>query len=254
MKKNNEGSINLYWATPLSNETLQDWSFLYPKPKTLFSELIENRKNPKNKSSYLLCPAVASRFKKTLVFKSPINASYVYGNRNNEYYIEAKTKEYIYAECKREESIKENPLFLFSLNYLLFADESLKMSASAPFFHKPEYMKFGSVIPGTFDIGQWFRPYNFEVQMWEESGNFEIKDGEPLFYMEFPTDKKIILNRFFLTEELKKICEANVLSMNLFGPFQSLSEKYKKFKQVGYREKILTEIRKNLIDEEPYIF
>jgi hypothetical protein len=252
--KNNKDPINIYIANALSDASVQDWSFMYPKPKTLFSDLLTNKNKTKDTSSYLVCPAVASKFKKTLVFKNSVNASYEYGSNNGSYYIVPKTKEYIHAECMRDAIINKQPTFLFSLNYLFFSEEPLKMSATAPYFHKPEYTKNGSVIPGVFDIGQWFRPYNFEVQMWEESGEFSIKDGEPLFYIEFETDRKINLKRFNLTEKIKRMSEANVSSINLFGPFQPLSEKYKKFKEVGYREKILTEIKNNLIEEDPYQF
>jgi hypothetical protein len=51
--------------------------------------------------------------------------------------------------------------------------------------------------------------------------------------------------------EYKKSIMSSFLA---FGKFQPLAEKYERFKQVGYREKILTEIKKNLIDEEPYKF
>jgi len=40
----------------------------------------------------------------------------------------------------------------------------------------------------------------------------------------------------------------------LLGNFKPLASKYQKFKDVGFKEKILTEIKKNLIEEEPYKF
>jgi hypothetical protein len=90
--------------------------------------------------------------------------------------------------------------------------------------------------------------------MWKESGTFSIEDGEPLFYVEFKTDRPIVLHRFSKSEKLLQYQLANMHSNLLFGPFQTLSEKYEKFKQVGFKEKILTEIKKNLIDEVPYKF
>jgi hypothetical protein len=253
MKKNSD-VINVYWAIPNQENNDQDWSFLYPKPKTLFSELIKERKDPKNLDSFLVCPAVGHKFKKTLVFNNAINSSYEFGRYDNGFYINPTSDQYINAVNARKEILFNKPTFEFSLSYLFFADSPMDVSFTSPYFHKPQYMQSGASIPGEFNIGQWFRPYNFEVQTWLDSGEFHIKENEPLFYAEFKTDRPIALHRFNITKQLNQYKNSNTLSINLFGPFQSLSEKYEKFKQVGYREKILTEIKKNFIDEEPYIF
>ncbi len=254
MNKKNKEPINVYWTIDHSVGTQPDWSFLYPKPKTLFSELIEKRNNVKDIESYFLCPAVNTKFKKTLTFNSSSNSSYEFGKNKQGFYINPTSKEFIKTEIVREPAIVDGATFTFSLNYLFFADDSLDVSFTAPYFHKPKYFNFGTVMPGEFNIGKWFRPYNFEIQMWQESGVFHIEDGEPLFYAEFKTDRPIIFHRFNKNEKLLQYQLANIHSKDIFGLFQTLSEKYEKFKQSGFREKILTEIKKNLIDEIPYKF
>ena len=254
-KNINKKPITVYWSpyTSLDVDAL-DWSFLYPKPKTLFSELIKERKDPKNTDSFLVCPAVGSKFKKTLVFNNALDSSYQFGRTDDGFYIDSKSSQYINVINLRKEILSNKPTFEFSLSYLFFADNPIDVSFTSPYFHKPQYMKYGACIPGEFNIGTWFRPYNFEVQTWSDSGEFHIKEDEPLFYADFKTDRPILLHRFNLTKELKKYTTLNTASINLFGPFQPLAEKYKKFKQVGYKEKIITEIKKNLIEEEPYKF
>ena len=64
----------------------------------------------------------------------------------------------------------------------------------------------------------------------------------------------IILKRFNITEKLFLYANANAASSSIFGLGDSLLKRYERFKNVGYREKILTEIKKNLVDEEPYKF
>lgn len=253
MAKNND-PINVYYAMPYEENDVQDWSFLYPKPKTLFSELIKEREDPKDIDSFLVCPAVGSKFKKTLVFNNAINSSYEFGRHDNGFYINPTSSQYIHSINLRKETLINKPTFEFSLKYLFFADNPVDVSFTSPYFHKPQYMQSGASIPGEFNIGTWFRPYNFEVQMWSDSGKFEIKENEPLFYAEFKTDRPIMLHRFNITKKIDQYKNSIILSAYIFGPFQPLAEKYKKFRQVGYREKILTEIKKNLIDEEPYIF
>ena len=254
MSKKNKKPINVYWATESTLNQEIDWSFLYPKPKNLFSELIEERNNTKDRASYFLCPAVSTKFKKTLTFNNSINCSYEFGKKEKEFYIKPTSEEFIHATCIREPAITKGPTFFFSLNYLFFADDSLEVSFTSPYFHKPKYFKNGTVIPGEFNIGKWFRPYNFEIQMWEENGIFSIENGEPLFYAEFKTDRPILLHRFNQNDKIVQYKQANIKSNILFGSFQTLFEKYEKFKEVGFKEKILTEIKKNLIEEEPYKF
>jgi hypothetical protein len=248
----NKKPINVYYTTgpkPSFNDD-GDWSFLYPKPKTLFSDLIDKRKNVKDSASYFLCPAVSSKFKKILVFKNPINCSYSYEGKN----IKETSDQYISAQIIREPTLDIGPTVEFALNYHFFADEPLLAYFTPPFFHKANYTKYGTVMPGEFDIGKWYRPYNVEFQMWENKGDLILKEDEPLFYLEFKTDRPIVLHRHVQTYKTGEYLSSMTKSPNLFGRFQSLNDKYEKFKNVGYREKILTEINKNLIDEEPYRF
>jgi hypothetical protein len=246
--------INIYCAMPYQENDIQDWSFLYPKPKTLFSELIKERKDPKNTDSFLVCPAVGSKFKKTLVFNNAMNCSYEFGRQDDGFYINPTSSEHIHAVNLRKEILNNKPNFEFSLSYLFFADSPVDVSFTSPYFHEPQYLQSGACIPGEFNIGSWFRPYNFEVQMWSSGGEFHLEENEPLFYAEFKTDRPILFHRFIMSSQLQKYKLANTKSSEVFGPFQTLQEKYEKFKQVGLKEKILTEIKKNLIEEEPYKF
>lgn len=251
----NKKPINIYFTKDHEGEE-EDWDFLYPHPKTLFSELVKERKDAKNLDSFMLCPAVAPKFKKTLVFNSPINSSYKYGRNDNGFYINPSSPydPYINAFNIRKEILINKPTFHVALSYLFFADEPIDVFFSSPYFHKPQYLQYAACVPGEFNIGKWFRPFNFEMQTWSDSGEIHIKEGEPLFYAEFKTERPILMHRFNMTPQLHKYKNANATSIKLFGPFQSLSDKYEKFKQVGYREKILTDIKNNLIQEEPYKF
>ena len=254
MGKKDKDSINIYYTQDYNETEKTDWNFLYPNPKTLFSDLIKERKNSKNLSSYFLCPAVSSKFKKILIFKSATKNSYQYGTNENGFYIIPTSEPYINVRMTREETLKNKPTFVASLSYLFFADSSIDVSFTPPYFHEPKHTKYGACMPGEFDIGQWFRPFNFEFQTWSNSGEFHLEENEPLFYAEFKTDRPILFHRFIMTPQLQKYKQANTKSFEVFGPFQTLQEKYEKFKQVGFREKILTEIKKNVIEEEPYKF
>jgi len=246
--------INVYWAPRFFIKDDGDWTFLYPKPKTLFHELKENQSDPTNKRSYFFCPATSERLKKTLVVNNSMACSYEYSTNGVETKVNPLSPEYLNFEILRSPAVDFGPTFAFAVKYLFFADEPLNVELLPPYFHKPKYTNYGTVIGGEFDIGNWFRSMNFEVQMWENNGKIVFEENEPLFYFNFKTKRPVLLHRFEVTDKIIKYTEANMGYHTIFGKSIPLAKRYERFNKVGYREKILTEIKKNLIEEDPYKF
>jgi hypothetical protein len=248
-----EKPITVYWSPATSiylEEDKQDWGFLYPYPKKMFNSLIEKKSTILEKDSFFTCPAFKDLTKKILCIKSPMSASYELKiNENNENIITAISENFISPKIVRKSTLENKPIVFFPLQYIFFADEPLKVLFTAPYFDKSEYTKYGSVIPGQFDIGQWFRPYNFEVQMWSNTGEFHIKEDEPLFYVHFQTDRPIIFKKFNYTEQLSSVTHACVGTTGVFGKGQTLVSRYFKFLNTGMRDKVLALIKNNLIEE-----
>lgn len=250
----NKDPITIYW----SNRTEQfkntaDWSFFYTKPKSLFSNIRSHKTDTAPSDSLLACPAVSDKFKKTLVFESPMTCSYAYDFTDDKKEIIHTSQSYLGYSVDRNASLDFGPNIHIGLDYLFFSDEPVSAFFTPPYFHKPEYTNYGSIIPGEFDIGQWFRGYSFEVQMWNQKGEFHLKENEPVFYLEFKTDRPIHIRRFNTSELLMNYTVENAMSTQIFGRGQSLFTRYNRFNRVGMREKVLTEIKKNLIEEEPFI-
>lgn len=240
--------INLYWS-PFFIPEYQDFSFLYENPITLYSDLHQYRKKG-NPDSYLSCPAMSNKMKKTLVFKNVVESSYEY----SEDLINPTTDGSIGFTKIRDSSLNIGPTLNLSYSIVFFADEPVSASFTSPYFHKPQYTQYGSICPGEFDIGQWFRPYDVEIQMWNNEGTFSLKKNEPMFYSEFKTTRPINLYRFEFNEKLRNYCLSCIRTTQTFGRGQSLLSRYEKFKNIGFKEKILTEIKKNIINEEPFKF
>ena len=112
--------------------------------------------------------------KKTYVFKNVMDCKYKYDFTDNNRDIVATTDEFLHAFVNREPSLTTGPLIRFALSYVLFADQPLLTTFSNPTLSEPGYIKYGSPVPGEFDIGQWFRPYTMEMQMWKQKGTFEL--------------------------------------------------------------------------------
>ena len=242
--------ITIYWAPYVSiDEDGSEWSFLYKKPNTLFDEMKKIRTDIDLKQSMFVCPVVSDKFKKILVFKNSLDFSYRYDFSNQNKIIE-KTSEYsLNVLLQRDANIFSGPLFDFSLRYIFFASEPLDAYFTPPMFHEPKYTKYGSVIPGEFNIGNWFRPYAIEMQTWKNSGDIIFEKDEPLFYLELKTDKKFEIKQFVMSKKLTDYSKSCMQTTSFFGKGQTLLSRYNRFIDVGLREKILTEINKNLIED-----
>lgn len=246
--------ITLYWShrTPQRPDQI-DLSSLYAKPKILFSDVRSHKLDTAPSDSILACPAVSNKFKKTIIFESPMDCSYEYDFTDGKEEFRPTTESFMGYGVVRPPALDYGPHLHLGLDYLLFADEPLNAFFSPPYFHKPQYTNYGTILPGEFDIGQWFRGYAFELQMWNNKGELHLKEAEPVFYLEFKTDRPIHIKRFNTNQMLMNYAIENSLSTQMFGRGQSLLTRYNRFNKVGMREKILTEIKKNLIDEDPLI-
>jgi hypothetical protein len=243
--------LTVYWAPVLTHsfKDVEDLSFLYPKPETLFKNLSVNKIQTESNSSYFRCPAVANKMKHTLVFKSPMDFSYSYDFSNGKSEVTQTSNVAIGTDILRDQQLTIGPNIAVHLEWIFFAEEEVEAFFTSPYFHEPKYTKSGSAVPAEFNIGTWFRPYVMELQTWNNVGELKFENNEPLFYVELKTDKKINLKRFEYNEKLHGYAKACMNSTFHFGTNQGLLSRYNRFKDIGMREKILTEIKKNLIDE-----
>lgn len=249
MNSNNE-EINVYWAPYFASSevnSMGDWSLLYPEPTNLYSDILKLKTiNDDSHRSFFLCPAIKDNFKSTYVFKSAMSSEYSYEYKDDYLSIEEKSKNVLGYDLQRKPTISVGPLIRFNLSYIFFAEEDLDVMFSSPNFHKPKYTNYGTIIPGQFNIGSWFRPYEFEVQMWNNKGSFILEEDEPIFYAKFITNKKIKLNRFILNEKLLSYSEHCLKSPRTIKSNIPLSERYKRFKESKINNLVLKEIKENL--------
>jgi hypothetical protein len=245
----NKKPIIVYWAPYVDSHPQPDWSFLYPKPISLFNDYLKDKRK-ESKNHFFMCPASALKMKKTLVFNSPTTFGYDFDFSNGKENLNGKYENNLLMYTERDPMLTIGPNFKIGLGYSFFASESLEASFTSPFFHKAKYMESCATIPGNFNIGEWYRPYSFEIQTWSDKGTIDFIEGEPLFYVEFKTDRPIILKRYKQTELLTNYSHACMSTKSIFGLGESLKSKYQRFRSVGLREKVLSEIEKNVFDEE----
>jgi hypothetical protein len=238
--KNNE--LVVYWS-PFNYDENNSWDMLYVAPEKVYSDLYKDKNKENTESSYFSCPA----------FKETTKNLYLIRNvMENEITVIdgiVFSSTYPNVSISHKESINNRPVVSISYPFIFFAEEPLSMTVTPPFMHPTGFVNEGHVVMGSFDIGKWFRPVNLDFMLYEKTSQFKFKDDEPLMYINFNTDKKIILKRFQITKEIHNIAVSCSQSHQNIKKFMSLSERYKLFIQSKTRESLLNKIKSNIIEE-----
>jgi hypothetical protein len=243
-KKNKKDPIVIYWGPSILEENLY-----YPNPKNLFLNLTKEKNTDRGEKSFFVCPSFQDKTKNIFSFSFPSNASYEWDFSDGKEIFRPTNNQnpFINFQIARHPSINNSPQIQFNLVYSFFCEEPLNATFTAPYFSEPNYTKHASVAPGTMDIGQWFRPYPIEMTFWKEKGRIDFKDGESLFYVEFLTDRPIILKRYRTTQRLVIYSQTCVSSPSNLSARVPLFERYKRFNESEMNKLVLKEIKENLL-------
>lgn len=244
-------TTHVYWASAHALDAIYTYEHLYKPMVSLYEEMLEKKANLKaNKSDFLRCPAVNKKMKKIFVMRSSTNTN-IRINEDNEISYELASaddgdRHQTLVELLHEPTIENRILVNYMHPIIFFTDdESLTVSITPPYFHKTIHSDYGVIVPGEFDVANWFRPMNFEFQLWDGVRELRIPANEPLGYFEFHSENKIELHRFKMTENLTKIW-GSLIRVSPHRRFTKLSEKYLMFKQSKLSSIIMKEIQQNL--------
>lgn len=234
-----------YYVPSLDEKDNLNWNLLYSDPVQLHKELSINREtSTEARDNILSCPAVSSRFKNTYVFKNTLKTHYSF--KNNEPI--PLNKNHISMSIVRPPSIKSNLMVKFHMSWVFFTEEDgLTAHLNPPYFSNGAYSKYGVITSGGFDIGKWFRPMATEFNLWANVKEFCIEDEEPVMYVEFLSDRPVVLKRFYMSSELHAFANSNLYSVGLMGEWLPLKKRYEQFKRSRGKEIIIKEIKKNLL-------
>jgi hypothetical protein len=259
MKNNTDDNITVYWAP--SNFLLEEesWMIPYRDPEPL-RDLITPKKNNKNieNNNMSSCPAIKDVLKNVYVIKSNLTDAHTLPIEylNDVSYISPTisgeiipTDGIITLRRNRKSSVEGYSILSYNLSWTFFADKPVTAKFTAPYFPSASPALGSLLPPGRFDIGQWYRPYNLEYLLPLNTKIFKVEENDPLFYIHLETDKKINFKRYVMTKKLTNLSKEFSFSPQIYGAFKSLSERYRIAKQANIKEYILTEIKKNLIEE-----
>lgn len=243
MKKND--SLVVYWAPYYFNKNF-DENLFYPDPTNLFKELVEKKEPKSGRLGFFNCPPVSDRMKKTLVFRNNLETKISYNFTDIEN--PQVASEYgLNSGVYKPSSVIGGANIQFHVGWIFFAEESVEVLVNPPMLHKTELNSHATVLPAKFDIGKWFRPIPIEMQAWANLGSFIVNEEDPLFYLEFLTNKKIDLKRFELNDKLFLYARSCMNSPSAHGTNLPMVNRYKNFMETKTNKLVLNEIKNSLL-------
>lgn len=224
----------VYWGvfTDYAKNSLFDL-----EPKSLIKDLAESQKNFKD-DNYVACPAIRDKHKNTFVSYLPydIEFKYINGkystNRPNEIFV-------------RQGLYENSHAFDFEIERIFYCEEPQLIETSPAFLHNTSYSNMGHGPSGAFDIGKWLRPSSPNFQLWSGVTEFKANAGEAHMYFNFPGNERIVLKKFYVSDNLKELAFGNI-SLKHYLPKENLNSLYTRFIKSNQKNMIINEIKKNL--------
>jgi hypothetical protein len=236
----------VYWA-PWGDPTTYSELFLAYDPPIKLTEDLKTRNNKENAAdNYFRCPAFVDSIRNTFLFTSPSNVDITIGDgylRNNlpqNVSYDQRLFTVKQASCRDAHTIR------YYANWIFFSEDPLLIHSTPPFMHRSPVNNTGYYVPGSFDISQWFRPLEYAYQMWDNVDTFSVRATDPLMYVNFLTDEKVELKKFYLTKELYDL-SMSCVRLKTYRRDRVLSKLYNMFSTSGIKNRILKEIKNNLI-------
>lgn len=244
-------SIDIYWSPFAVPNKVYQQTLLDIKPISLLNSIQKRRaKNPiipnglrkAQGGNYQSCSALHTLARNTFVVTAPFDVT-LYLNSNG-VISEGTTHPYWFEE--RISSIENSFSVDFDMPFIFFSEKNVDVKITPAYMHNLSYSNTGFVVPGQFDISNWFRPFPIIFQLWEGKQVLNFYKGEPLAYVTFDTDKEINLKQFNLTSDIYNQAVA-CGEHKLLSPFQTMDQLYNKFNKTGLKKIVLNSIKNNLV-------
>ena len=236
-------TLNIYWSSVVNNEL--DLSIIYEEPSSLIRELSMNKNKSNPDDNFLRCPAVTDLAKNLFVVKNPIktSASFIIEDGSVSSSMESKGGGWF---VNRPPSLNNQLLAAYDYSLIFFAEEDVEVMTTSPYFSQAPHSSWGQIVPGTFNVGAWFRPINIEFNVWTGITEVSLEEGEHIAYIKFFTEKNVAFKRFTMTPEL----QAQAKSCSSAGFWENrvpLLKRYQRFKNSQRDRFVLDKIKQNLL-------
>ncbi len=234
-------TINVYWTC------LEDEWMMAKEPvsmrKKFFSIKPPDNNNILRQTS--ICPAINNSFKNLYGISSIYD--YQFDIIDNNVYSPMYNQEFMHKHLVIRDI--EQKFFSFHQKYIFFTDEKslLLTSSMFPFMEDHELSKSSWPVPGTFDIGKWFRSIEFPFYLREDCNSFKLSREDIMFYIQFHTQERIKFIKFVPTEKIFFFINSCVKSAQGKKRPDSMQYYYNSF---YYQKNIIKEIKNNICGDK----
>lgn len=235
--------MNIYWAASnVTQGSLVSRALYYPPEQVnAFKDYSSQLKH----NNFKLCPAYLDHMENLYALKFPVsyNIQMIDRGVTTTSYDQEFFNNFVFVRDVQQRLVS------FNVRYVFFSEEPCTMSLQQPYMEDSELANKTVSLPGTFDIGQWFRTTDYTVQVKQGVSNINIERGDIYNYLRIQSNKPVNFIRFDYTEELDRIQRDLLQSKMILGnKSPKLNYYYQLFKQSMYRKKILKLIQENILE------
>jgi len=242
----------VYWSPWYQNSNIYTENYLAHYPMdSVYKDLSEHKETRNVRDNFFNCHAFKNFCKDLYLLRNPYSIDLEYFPQENRFRSRKKPKgsmmDLSVTTQAKEPSVKDCLTVNYCVNWIYFADKPVTIQTMSPFMHNSEIYKTSYYVPGSYDISQWFRPFEVAVQMRPNETSLKSNEREPLVYAKFISEEPIEFKRFYLTESLINH-STSCISLKKFKSFKSFPEMYKVFSSTFLKKRILNEIKQNVIE------
>ena len=236
--------MNVYWTL---DHTKAKGSLRVKEIEPVLKNINKNISKLGFRNGYTMCPAFRDYFNNVYGWKSIYTYSIKEDTKATGYKSDLYNQEFFNRHITIR-SFEEKLISFYPYVSFVTDSPSLELSIEHPYFEDNKFTSTCYVIPGILDIGKYYRHLDFAFHIKKDHKTFAVDEGEVLFYLRFHTKEKIKFKQYYMTDRLREyqnmITDIKQYSKSVSRPISFFYELYKKR---NLKNKILKEIRENLV-------
>jgi hypothetical protein len=226
---------------------------LPPYPiKRILNNKYDVRESNTNHETYFRCPAHTDHLKNLFAVPAAFDCDLIIDKQPNQPEFATSTFFKNNNDFDKAFLIRSIKNRLFSINLgSLFVTESddILMSQMPAYLESNGFVDNTVIIPGTFNVGRWPRVLECAFHLKEDK--MFVKEGDPLYYLKFYTDEKIVFKEFLYTQKMRDYVTHLLSSRNYKTKRVTKLDFFYNMigRKQGFKQRMLEEAKANVIGD-----
>ena len=232
-------AITVYWSPWCDMDMYPEYQLAFEEPVSVLGTYKDRINHNNQGDNFFKCPAFLNTVKNMYALPAPWDIDFaILPNGQIQDQSQRKTADLSYLYHIKNPSVTDAGTVNVFANWIFFAEESLTIQTSPPYLHNSSVADTGFYVPGSYDIGQWFRPVEAAFQLWPNKRSLKCELGEPMIYVNFLTKEPIEFKRFYMTKEIHELSMACV-KFKTYQTIKNLDRLYSIFTRNTLRNRLL---------------